>query len=282
MRLIVLGSGAGGGVPQWNCACANCTNVRRGLAPARTQASLAVSADGESWLLLGASPDVRVQVAATPALWPRKMRHSPIAGAALPNGDLDAWVGLLTLREWTPLLVFATEPVRRDLDANPVLRTLERFPGQSVYLDLVEGERLPAAEGLSLEAVPVPGKVPVHMVGHRSPHPLDNVGFVVRDEKRGKSAAWFPSVARPTPALERALAEVDAVFFDGTFFGDNELAEMSARELGHWPVAESAPWLARLPARHKWLVHVNNTNPLLADPTLAAVPVAYDGLEVEL
>src|SRR5207253_828904 len=109
-------------------------------------------------LLLGASPDVRAQLAATPALWPRAGRQSPVAGVALVNGDLDAWMGLLSLREWTPLTIYATAIVRRDLSANPVLRTLERFPGHSRWVDL---DGRVAAGGLSLEAVPVPGKVPV-------------------------------------------------------------------------------------------------------------------------
>jgi pyrroloquinoline quinone biosynthesis protein B len=265
MKLVVLGAGAGGGLPQWNCACANCTAAREGAVSPRTQASLAVSADGESWILLGVSPDVRAQLQVTPALWPRAARHSPIVGAAIPNGDLDAWIGLLSLREWTPLTLMATPPVRDDLLANPVMRTLSRFEGHSRWA------QFPATlAGLTIEAIPVPGKVPVHMMGHRAPDSLDNVGFVVRDQR--KSIAWFPSVGGPTRELERALTEVDVIFFDGTFSREDELP--GAREMAHWPVSESRDWLAKFSARKFW-VHVNNTNPLRED-------VPADGMELEL
>jgi pyrroloquinoline quinone biosynthesis protein B len=273
MRAIVLGSAAGGGLPQWNCGCPNCGAARAGNLAPRTQASLAVSGDGQEWILLGASPDVRVQIERTPALWPKKGRRSPILAAAIPNGDVDAWLGLLSLREWAPLEILATEPVVEDLLANPVLRTLERGP--------VRWVRQIDAGGLTVQAVAAPGKPPLH--ARRAAHPLDNVGFVVRDDH--SALAWFPSVAAHTLEVERALVECDAVFFDGTFYSDDELQRWlpeapPARAMGHWPVAESATFLSQLPARHKWLVHVNNTNPLLADDSLlCGVRVAHDGLE---
>jgi pyrroloquinoline quinone biosynthesis protein B len=254
-----------------------------------------VSTDGERWLLLGAAPDVHAQLAAAPALSPRAGRGSPIAGVALPNGDVDAWLGLLSLREWTPLELYATPVVRRDLvDENAVLRTLDRFAGHSRWTELRPGQRVAGPGGLSIEAVPAPGKPPLHMMGRRAPDPLDNVGLVVRDEHAGATLAWFPSVAAPTPAIEHALREADAICFDGTFFADDELAAAGvgtarAREMGHWPVGGddgSARVIARSPAAHKWLVHVNNTNPLLVDdgPERAAlcalgIDVAHDGLE---
>lgn len=293
MRVRVLGAAAGGGFPQWNCGCANCAGVRSGRlrASARTQASLAVSSDGERWLLLGASPDVRVQIERTRELWPARGGGSPIVGVAIANGDVDAWAGLLSLREWTQLVLLATPVVRRDIvDDNGVLGTLDRFAGQSSWIDLAAGARI-AIAGLSVEAVPAPGKPPLHK--KRAPDPLDNVGFVVRDERYGRSVAWFPSVAGPTPAVERALVEADAVFFDGTFFTDDELMRTGrtaapARAMGHWPVGGddgSAAWLATLPTADKWLVHVNNTNPLLVDDSAErawlrarGIDVAHDGL----
>ena len=172
MRVRVLGSAAGGGFPQWNCGCRNCDGVRRGAIAAtpRTQASLAVSADGERWLVLGASPDVRVQLERAPELWPPAGgRGTPIAAVALPNGDVDAWLGLLSLREWTPLHVLATDVVRRDIvERNAVLRTLDRFEGQCRWHALLPGARV-AIDGtaLTLEAVPAPGKPPLHMLARR-------------------------------------------------------------------------------------------------------------------
>jgi pyrroloquinoline quinone biosynthesis protein B len=274
MELRVLGSAAGGGVPQWNCACHNCAATRAGALPLRTQASLAVSGDGESFVLLGASPDVHRQIQATPALHPRP--RSPIAGAALPNGDLDAWLGLLSLREWTPLEIWATPVVARDLAKNPALRTLDRFAGHSRWHTLDPDTPLALPGGLSLKAIPAPGKPPLH--ARRPPDPLDNVGFIVRDERA--AVAWFPSVAAPTPSLARALSEVDVLFFDGTFFSESELPDRPARAMGHWPVSESADFLAALPAKEKWLVHVNHSNPLLRDAAALerlGVGIACDG-----
>lgn len=290
MRARVLGAAAGGGFPQWNCACANCAGLRAGTlrASARTQASLAVAGDDGPWLLLGASPDVRLQIERTRELWPAAA-GSPIAAVALPNGDVDAWAGLLSLREWAPLSIFATPIVRRDVaDDNGVLATLSRFDGHTRWIDLQPGARVPVGGALTLEAVPAPGKPPLHR--RRAPDALDNVGFVVRDERRRVSLAWFPSVAAPSPAVERALVECDAVFFDGTFYRDDELQRIgrgaaTARQMGHWPVAESVDFVAALPTRDKWLVHVNNTNPLLVDDgperrelRARGVDVAHDGL----
>lgn len=296
MRIRILGSAAGGGFPQWNCACSNCRGVREGTlrATPRTQASVAVSADGEDWLLLGCSPEVRAQMEAFSALHPRQRRSTPAIGVALCNGDLDHVLGLLSLRESQPLRIFATPTVRRGLvERNAVLRTLDRFPGQSTWLELVPGVEAHIG-GLTLVAVPVPGKIPLHLEGLAAPSEEDNVGLLVRAADR--TLGWFPTVAGPTPALLRALAECDVVLFDGTFWSDDELARTgtgarTAREMAHWPVGGpdgSLDVLARLPAKTRALVHINNTNPLLVDDgperalaLASGVLVAWDGMEVE-
>ncbi len=134
MRIRVLGSAAGGGFPQWNCGCRNCRGVRDGTirATPRTQESIAVSA-GDGRVLLNASPDIRQQLAAYPELHPRAARDTPIVAVVLTNGDLDHCLGLLSLREWQPLVVYATAHVQRGLaEENAFFRTLERFPGQLV------------------------------------------------------------------------------------------------------------------------------------------------------
>ena len=126
MRIIVLGSAAGGGFPQWNCNCPVCRRARAGEAGVlpRTQSSVAISADGANWFLLNASPDIRQQLAQTPALQPaRGLRHSPIAGVVLTNADVDHVAGLLSLRERQPLAVYATPRVHR------VLANLRQYLG---------------------------------------------------------------------------------------------------------------------------------------------------------
>ena len=137
MLVRVLGSAAGGGFPQWNCGCPNCRGVREGTlrATPRSQECVAVSADGAgSWVLLNCSPEIRAQVESFPSLHPRAPRHSPIAAILLTNGDLDHCLGLLSLRESHPLVVYATESVQRGFTQDNVLyRTLERFPGQVTW-----------------------------------------------------------------------------------------------------------------------------------------------------
>src|SRR5262249_9322456 len=190
MLVRVLGSAAGGGFPQWNCGCPNCRGVRDGSLDARprTQASAAISADGASWFLLNASPEIRAQIESFALLHPRAARHSPLAGILLTNGDLDACLGLLSLRESQPLIVYATPAVRRGFcEGNRFYRTLERFPDQLSWRDLaVDAGPRPLmlaegkASGLTVEAVAVPGKVPLHLVGIAADHSEQNLALVIR------------------------------------------------------------------------------------------------------
>jgi pyrroloquinoline quinone biosynthesis protein B len=306
MRVRVLGSGAGGGVPQWNCACRVCRAAREGtraLSP-RSQASAAISRDGASWFLLHASPDVRLQIESFAPLHPRATRDSPICGVLLASGDLDACLGLLNLRESQALAVYATGAVTRGFrDGNPLVRTLERFPGQVRWRELALGAEAPLLDGaaqpagLDVTAFAVPGKVPLHLVDSRPPSDEDTVALRIRDTASGGVLVWAPSVAGPSPVLEPLLREADCALFDGTFWSSDELAEAGAgerraEEMGHWPVGGpggSLSWLAGLPSARRILVHVNNTNPLLfddsperAEAAACGVEVAHDGLELTL
>ena len=304
MYLRVLGSAAGGGSPQWNCGCPNCMAVRAGDASlhARTQASAAVSADRRQWFLLNVSPDVRAQIESFPALHPRRLRDTPIGGAVLTNGDVDACLGLFILREDQPLVLYASETVERGLrEHNALTRTLERRPGQLTWTRLRAGEVVPLVgtagpSGLTLEAVPVPGTVPLHLKGVAPPSPDDNLAVVLRDG-RGRSLMYAPTTAAHTALLDERARAADVLVFDGTFFRDDELTSLglttrSARDMAHWPLGGldgSLRWLAQLPCRRKILTHINNTNPILRNGAperdelaAAGVEVAYDGLEVAL
>jgi pyrroloquinoline quinone biosynthesis protein B len=299
VRVRVLGSAAGGGFPQWNCGCRTCAAARRGQgeAVARTQESIAISGDGESWLLVNASPEIRAQIEAAPMLWPRRERHSPIAGILLTNGDLDHCLGLLSLRESHPLVVHATAAVRDGFRMGNVLyRTLERFPEQVTWTPLELGREQPLPSGLAVTAVPAPGKLPLHLEGLRPPSPEDNVGLVVRDPRTGGRLAYFSGIAGPSPEVERAVVDAGVVMFDGTFWTSDELiaaglATRRAEDMAHWPLdgeRGSLAFLRGLRGR-KILIHVNNTNPALMETgderrTLAAagVEVATDGMELEL
>src|ERR1700731_3158149 len=143
MKVKILGSAAGGGFPQWNCACANCAAVRAGTfhGKPRTQTQVAISQGGRSWFLLGASPDLRAQSEATPELHPREgVRQSPIAGIVLSNAELDHVLGLLLLRELQPLRIHATASVRRILrEHNSMFSMLQRIPNQTSWTDFDPG-----------------------------------------------------------------------------------------------------------------------------------------------
>jgi pyrroloquinoline quinone biosynthesis protein B len=298
-----LGSAAGGGFPQWNCGCDNCRDARAGVPGlrARTQESIAVSGDGDSWFLVNASPEIRAQIESFPGLWPRAKRHSPIAGILFTNGDLDHCLGLLSLRESHPLVAHATASMCDGFrQGNVLYRTLERFAGQIDWQLVGLGEERSLgndATGLRVTALPIAGNLPLHLKGLRTAVPEDNVGYVIRDERTGGRLAYLSGVAGPSPELERACADADVVFFDGTFWTSDELIAAGlgtrrAEDMSHWPISGaggSLEFLARLPARRKIFIHVNNTNPMLREGSAAraevrrsGVEIAEDGLELEL
>jgi len=271
---------------------------------ARTQESLAVSADGESWFLLNASPEIRAQIESFAPLHPRALRHSPIAGVMLTNGDLDHCLGLLCLRESHPLVVYSTERVRYGFtESNALYATLQRFPGQLTWPGLRLGETTAlslggGASGLSVEPISLPGQAPLHLKSQfRDPHPEDNIGLKIRDASSGATLAYFPGCARVTPGVPETDADADCLFFDGTFWSNDELIEQGlgerrAEDMAHVPIGGVAGSLAafagsRVPRR--LFIHINNTNPILREDSrerlavqAAGWQVASDGLELTL
>jgi len=306
VKALVIGAAAGGGFPQWNSNAAACNRARRGdpAAPARTQASIAVSADGRHWFLFNASPDLRSQIEATPELQPHEgIRSSPIAGVVLTNADIDAIAGLLTLRERQPLTIYATSKVLAVLTANPIFDVLaaDVVTRRALTLDHSQALALPdgAASGLSVECFAVPGKIPLYLerAGETPPIVLgeETIGVAVTD---GRSRLYFiPGCAAMTDALAQRLRGAELVLFDGTLWRDDEmiragLSGKSGRRMGHMSLAGADGTMAAfrpLAARRKILVHINNSNPvLLADSSeraeleAAGWEVGYDGMRLEL
>ncbi|MDB6036134.1 MAG: Coenzyme synthesis protein [Verrucomicrobiales bacterium] len=306
MKVRVLGSAAGGGFPQWNCGCRNCDGVRQGTlnAKPRTQESLAISPDGKHWYLINASPDIHRQIQEFPSLWPKETRGSPIEGIILTNGDMDHCLGLLSLRESHPLVIYATAAVMRGFTAgNPMYRTLERFPGQVTWKLLSIGieQSLTLSRnresGLSIVAFPAPGKRPIHLAGSEPVGPEDNIGLYVREAGATPALAYFPSVAGHSGPLAEALQGATAILFDGTFWSEGEMQEAGvgnaqARDMAHWPtggIQGSLAFMAGLAPRRRILTHINNTNPILredaperAEAKSAGLEVAWDGMEFSL
>jgi pyrroloquinoline quinone biosynthesis protein B len=264
---------------------------------------VAVSADGKAWFLLNASPEIRQQIEAYPPLHPRAARDSPIQGIVLTNGDLDHCLGLLSLRESYPLTVYATDAVRRGFtERNVLYRTLERFEGQLTWRSLRLGREQEltlqdgAPSGLSVEPAAVPGKPPLHLEGLQPADPEENVALRVRDRAAGRAIAYASAVGRITLAVCEALEGADCVFFDGTFWSEDELiagglGDKCAGEMAHVPVGGpggSLERLAGLAAARKVYIHVNNTNPLLredaserAQAEAGGWEIAWDGMELE-
>ena len=306
MLVRVLGSAAGGGFPQWNCGCPNCRGVRAGSvrAAARTQECVAVSADGAAWLLLNCSPEIRAQIEGFPGLHPRGPRDSPIAAILLTNGDLDHCLGLLSLRESHPLVVYATEPVRRGfVEDNVLYLTLERFPGQVTWRGLKAGHEVEIAgadgrpSGLTVEPLAVPGKPPVHLERRAPADPEQNIGVRIRAPATGRVLTYLSAAAAVTADVRRAIDGADLVFFDGTFWSSDELPALGlggkrAEDMAHLPVGGPTGSLAALAgvrAGRRVYIHVNNTNPILREDsaeraavTAAGWEVAWDGMEVRL
>jgi pyrroloquinoline quinone biosynthesis protein B len=272
LTAIVLGAAAGGGFPQWNCRCAVCRLAWAGDARVnpRTQASLAVSADGDHWVLLNASPDLRSQIAAVPILQPQEdPRSSPITAVVLTGAEVDQVAGLLTMRERQPFSLYATADTLAAVKANPIFGVLasDVVARRSLPLD----ERVVVAPGLTAELFAVAGKPPLYLEGENPALAAEtgaNVGVAVR--AAGKCLVYLPGVAAVTADLKRRLADADVVFFDGTLFTDDEMirsgaGNKSGRRMGHMPIEGAHGTLAALAdvAARRIFIHINNTNPIL-------------------
>jgi len=306
MHVRVLGSAAGGGFPQWNCNCRNCAGVRNGSVRAtpRTQSSLFVRADEETdGILFNASPDVLEQIRSHPALQPaRRLRDTAIAGVVLVDGQIDHATGLMMLRErGSALPVWCTPAVAADLGGGyPLFRVLQHYCGVESHAIPLDGTSftVPGVANLSLRAVHVEGKAAPYSPHRAQGATGDNIGVTVRDRQRGSSFFYAPGLMEVSPPVFDAMAGADAVLVDGTFWSDDEMVGLGlsshrARDIGH--LALSGPgglleWLARLPQRtRRYLVHINNTNPILDEDSperktlqQAGVTVCEDGMEILL
>ena len=295
MQLIILGAGAGGGLPQWNCGCQNCALARNGQIPKMTQSSVAVSADGVHWSVLNASPDIREQVALTPAMHPKSLRDTPISSVVLTNGDIDHIAGLLTLREKTPFTVFATGEGMGILETNSVFNVLDRslVVRETITLDTPFG----AAPGLTITPLAVPCKVALILEGETvglEEVGENTVGLMLEDGTH--RVAYIPGCAAIPDWVVERVADVDLLLFDGTVWNNDDMqatgtGQKTGARMGHIPMNGDQGSLARLSglSARKVYLHINNTNPILApeSPERAAVlaagwEIAGDGLKIGL
>jgi len=282
LRVVVLGAAAGGGVPQWNCGCEVCRKARGEHPELRsTQASIAVSADGEHWFLINASPDLRQQLVATPQLHPAKgrLRHSPIAGVILTNGEIDAVAGLLSMREGSPFTIYAHPKVLAILKANSIFdvlseKNVRREPiAINVAFEPVLGDG--KGSGMEIEPFTVPGtsawylRDKMHPGGNASEG--DTLGLCIRDKATNRHFCFIAACAEVTDALKSRLAGAPLVFFDGTVWRDDEmiaqgLGTKTGQGMGHISMSGTSgaiESLAGLDIDRKVFLHINNSNPAL-------------------
>jgi pyrroloquinoline quinone biosynthesis protein B len=320
MRITILGSAAGGGFPQWNCACRNCSRFRGGQlrSRARSQAQVVVSRDSGESYLINASPDLRTQILSASFLAPAKaIRHTPIAGVLLTSADVDSLAGLLHLREFQPLRIYATPSVRRTaLEENRIFRVLNRANPPAIWQDfpLDTWFALTGADSQCVEAqircraVSLGGSYPDYVSdGLRRPFATDEtiVRLLAPDEAivglaldlAGKQVFCAPALPGGSDAWKEWVRSSDVSLLDGTFWCDNELiaagvGRKTAREIGHVPLSGPGGLLEKLgPSTRgrRILFHINNTNPILDEESPeyrevrdAGWEIAYDGMQIEL
>jgi pyrroloquinoline quinone biosynthesis protein B len=308
MKIIVLGSGAGGGFPQWNCACRQCSGIRDGSLRGRerTQSSIAVSADGVDWVLLNASPDLGQQLRQTPALHPKgpALRHSPLRAVVLMDAQIDHVTGLLSLREGPPLSLYCTPSVFEDLTTGlPILPVLEHYCGVHWHVVPVAGESdeaefdIPELATLRFRAVAINGKAPPYSPARRDPVRGSNIALVVDDTVTGERLFYAPGLAEVGEVERHWMSGASCILVDGTFWREDEmpaagLGHKLAAEMGHLPQGGDGGMIAALrdvPAPRKVLIHINNSNPILDEDSAQrqelarhGIEVAHDGMEINL
>ncbi|HEU4857678.1 MAG TPA: pyrroloquinoline quinone biosynthesis protein PqqB [Rhodanobacteraceae bacterium] len=304
MRVHVLGSSAGGGFPQWNCNCRLCAGVRNGTVNARprTQSSIAVTGDGENWLLCNASPDILTQLRVFPGAQPaRAIRDTGIAAIVLVDAQIDHTTGLCMLREHRqPLQVWCTDEVHEDLQrGHPMFRLLDHYCGVAWQRVPPDGTpfRVPTAPGLELRALPIASNAPPYSPHRDHPAPGDNIALAISDISSGRSLFYAPALGALDAATEQEMQRAHCVMVDGTCWTDDEmvalgLSQRRARDMGHHAVGDPGGTLdamARLPAATRRIfIHINNTNPMLDEDgpqyarlRAAGAELAYDTMEFE-
>ncbi|MVT67363.1 pyrroloquinoline quinone biosynthesis protein PqqB [Bradyrhizobium pachyrhizi] len=308
LRVVVLGAAAGGGVPQWNCGCAVCRTARSNHPELQsTQASIAVSGDGVHWFLVNASPDLRQQLIATSQLHPRPgaLRHSPIAGVILTNGEIDAVAGLLSMREGSPFTIYAHERVLAILRSNSIFNVLsdKNVDRRPIAVDQAFEPALPDGSPSGLEVLPfeVPGKGAWYLEGKAHPAGADGVGDTlglrIADRRSGKYFYFLAACARVTDDLKSRLRGAPLVFFDGTVWRDDELiaaglGNKTGQGMGHIAMSGdqgAIASLAGLDIGRKVFLHINNSNPALLGTSAerkaaeqAGWQIPSDGTEIVL
>lgn len=302
MHIHLLGTGAGGGFPQWNCNCDNCARFRKGTikSSARTQSSITISANGTDWVLFNASPDIRAQLESFPPLQPaRKVRDTGICAIVLCDGQIDHSTGLIILREHDkPWNVYCTASVHEDMTTGyPIFNILGHFRGvdwHEVHTDQ-SSFTIPQADPLIFTAVPLKSEAPPYSPHRGNPVAGDNVGFRVEDTQTGKNLFYAPGLGEIEDHVYTYMQNADVVLIDGTVWTNDEMSRHGisnklASEMGHLDQSSKGgikDTLISLEKPRKILIHINNTNPILDEESDqrkelndVGIEVSYDGMDI--
>jgi pyrroloquinoline quinone biosynthesis protein B len=304
MLIHILGSGAGGGFPQWNCNCHNCQGVRSGTirATPRTQSSIAISANSEDWVLFNASPDIRAQLESFPTLQPgRAIRDTAISAIVLVDAQIDHTTGLLLLREHTaPWDVYSTRAVHDDLTTGyPIFNILGHFRGVNWHEVLTDESSfvIPGIDGLVFTAVPLSSEAPPYSPHRHNTVPGDNIGVRVENTETGKNLFYAPGLGAMQDHVLPYMQQADCLLMDGTLWQNDEMIQAGINqklgsEMGHLDQSGKGgiiEIMSALSKPRKILIHINNTNPILVDDSperealnKAGIEVSHDGMEIEL
>jgi pyrroloquinoline quinone biosynthesis protein B len=250
-----------------------------------------VSADGERWFLLNASPDVHAQLGRLPQRPVRGIRHAPVEGVVVTDAELDHTLGIVLLREARSLQLAATAAVREILERDSCLLRVTAAFAEVGVVELEPGRDTPlryrdgCPSGLWVTPFPVPAGPPRFAGADRAGH---TVGLRLRDAATGGPAVYAPGCGGIDEPVAAALSGAELVLFDGTFWSDEELvtlgiSDRTARQMDHLPVSGpggSLERLAALPARHRVYTHINNTNPMLLEDSPERAAVEGRGLLV--
>jgi pyrroloquinoline quinone biosynthesis protein B len=268
----------------------------------RTQSSIAISSDGNHWLLFNASPDIRAQLEAFPDIQPKYgIRDSGIKAILLIDSQIDHTTGLLMLRESTvPLEIYCTEMVRQDLSTGfplfPMLGHYCKVNHHPVPLD-GSGFSIPLIDDLRIHTHALKSKAPPYSPHRHDPHQGDNIGVVIEQVSTGRKLYYAPGLGEIEPHVAQAMEDADCVLVDGTFWRHDEMSRAGicdklALDMGHLPQSGEGGMIECINAtadKRKILIHINNTNPILDEDsperkTLdeAGIEVSFDGMEINL
>ena len=308
MHIHVLGAGAGGGFPQWNCNCFNCDGLRKGSIKAtkRTQSSICVSGDGINWVLFNASPDVLQQIQDFPALQPaRAIRDTGIQAIVLIDAQIDHATGLYMLREGTVKReIYCTDMVYGDLTSgNQALNILGHYCGINHHQVPIDGKTsfiIPNVPNLKFTSVSLKSAAPPYSPHRNNPQAGDTIGVLIEEISSGKKCWYSPGLAEIEPHLPELMNQADCIMVDGTFWTDTEMMDLglmtkTARSIGHNPQSGTGGMIEDLDKFgldkkvRKVLIHINNTNPILREDSAERavlnehkIEVAFDGMDIIL